>query len=488
MGFLEMATKKRVRSKNFKKKGITFKTIILSSFLFAILGFLGIAVFVGQVNVQISDYNYDKIQQNEALKTELENLEINQQQRVENKSLFVKENSGLELVIMDRNKSYSIFTSKNNNAESITTQKLGTLKQKVELYKAMKQKGYATGVSFNFAFPNIKFQLDNLISKTETTQKDATVKFKPNDEKMFEISPHQNEVRVNGELLYSRVIDALRLSVINNKNKMEIELPITETIPSLTTEILQKAQEKRAEFSTSFAGGQEGRAHNIKHALSLLNGSVIYPNQNFSFNDRTSPHSENNGYSKAKIIVNGEFVEGVGGGICQVSTTLYNTALLSDLQILKAQNHSLPVGYVKLPFDAMVSASSDMVFKNTTSAPIYIKAFTQNTDAIIQIYGLPLEEGLEIRRKSVLVETLLTDEKIIKKDEEKKFTDKIDENGGEYCLKGAVEGYVYEGYLQYYKNNQLLKQVLVRKSKYLPQKQIVYVHANACKPQNLKIT
>jgi hypothetical protein len=114
-------------------------------------------------------------------------------------------------------------------------------------------------------------------------------------------------------------------------------------------------------------------------------------NGEFSFNKTVGARTEKNGYKVSKIIVGGEFVDGVGGGVCQVSTTLYNAVLLAGLNITECHPHSLPVSYVAPSFDAMVnSGSSDLRFINNTYNPIIIKAFADGTTLKIEIWGEPL--------------------------------------------------------------------------------------------------
>ncbi|HKL94383.1 MAG TPA: VanW family protein, partial [Clostridia bacterium] len=105
----------------------------------------------------------------------------------------------------------------------------------------------------------------------------------------------------------------------------------------------------RATFSTTYSNSSPNRKHNIKLAASKLN-ITLYPDEIFSFNRIVGERSEARGFLTAHIILDGKFVDGVGGGVCQVSTTLYNCALLSDLEILCAHRHSLPVSYVAPSF------------------------------------------------------------------------------------------------------------------------------------------
>ena len=107
-------------------------------------------------------------------------------------------------------------------------------------------------------------------------------------------------------------------------------------------------------------------------ALEKFNGLVINPNEEISFNSITGPHTSENGYKSAIVIYNGEFTDGIGGGICQASTTLYNALLTSGVQINEVHKHTLPIRYVPLALDAMVSEyTADLKFVNTTDYPTF---------------------------------------------------------------------------------------------------------------------
>ena len=144
----------------------------------------------------------------------------------------------------------------------------------------------------------------------------------------------------------------------------------------------------RASFFTSFAKSSEARKNNIKLAARSLNNVMVGANEEFSFNKTVGDRTEKRGYQTAKIIVAGKFVEGVGGGVCQVSTTLYNAVLLAGLKVSEYHAHSLPVNYVAPSFDAMVnSGSSDLRFINDTHSPVIIKTHINGERLCVEIYG-----------------------------------------------------------------------------------------------------
>lgn len=127
-------------------------------------------------------------------------------------------------------------------------------------------------------------------------------------------------------------------------------------------------------FATTIYDKNEHRVNNIKLAAEDLDGTVIEPGEVFSFNGTVGRRTKEKGYEEAPIFVNGEKGKGVGGGVCQVSTTLYNAALEADLEIIERHRHSRKVSYVEEGKDAaVVYNSKDLRFKNTKDYPIEIK-------------------------------------------------------------------------------------------------------------------
>lgn len=217
-----------------------------------------------------------------------------------------------------------------------------------------------------------------------------------------------------------------------------------------------------AYFSTYYKESSEGRKHNIALAASKIDGTVLYPEDEFSFNDVVGRRTEANGFKTAYIIQDGEFVEGVGGGVCQVSSTLYNCALLSGLDVTCVRAHSLAVNYVAPSFDAMVSTASDLRFVNTLSAPVTIRMSADGNYLRAEIYGV---DDIAIRRRSETVETLpfeieYRDDESLRVGEEK-----IDSYG--------KEGLRSEGYLEYFKDGKLFRTVRIRRDTYMPQKRVI---------------
>lgn len=217
-----------------------------------------------------------------------------------------------------------------------------------------------------------------------------------------------------------------------------------------------------ARFSTYYGDSKPNRKDNVALACRKIDGTVLYPEDEFSFNDIVGARTVENGFKSAYIIKDGEFVEGIGGGVCQVSSTLYNCALLADLTITCVRAHSLPVSYVAPSFDAMVSTASDLRFVNTLSSPVTIKMLADGKYLKAEMYGI---ESCTIRRRSQTIETLPFEVEY-RDDATLKLGEEVIDTYGKAGLRS-------QGFLEYYQNGKLLKTVLIRKDTYFPQKRIV---------------
>ncbi len=150
----------------------------------------------------------------------------------------------------------------------------------------------------------------------------------------------------------------------------------------------------RAKFFTTYYSSSEERISNIKLASQKINGVFLDVNEEFSFNEVVGERTIKNGYKNSKIILGGKFTDGVGGGVCQVSTTLYNAVLLAGLKVTESHPHSLAVSYVAPSFDAMVSFNlADLKFINNTGYPVLIKAFANDYMLTVSVYGKTMQEN-----------------------------------------------------------------------------------------------
>lgn len=175
-----------------------------------------------------------------------------------------------------------------------------------------------------------------------------------------------------------------------NYEDASIDLVIDVTEPKAKAEDLAKLTDVLGTFTTSYSTSGSARCKNVENGCRLINGTLLYPGDEFSTYDTIKPFTQANGYYPAGSYLNGKVVDSIGGGICQVSTTLYNAVLLSELEVTERNNHSMIISYVKPSMDAAIaeSAGKDFKFKNNLSNPVYIEGHTEGKQITFTIYGV----------------------------------------------------------------------------------------------------
>lgn len=167
-----------------------------------------------------------------------------------------------------------------------------------------------------------------------------------------------------------------------------IELPCQTSEPKGSPEELAKVQDKLGTFSTDYSSSEWGRKQNVKNAAGFINGTVVYPGEEFSVYATITPITKANGYELAGAYENGQTIDSYGGGVCQVSTTLYNAAIRAELEITERYPHSMTVSYVDPSADAAIAGTyKNLRFVNTTDAPIYIASSANGSTLTFSIYG-----------------------------------------------------------------------------------------------------
>lgn len=167
-----------------------------------------------------------------------------------------------------------------------------------------------------------------------------------------------------------------------------VHIPVQTLQPRVTASHLHTITTPLAQASTRYSEAQRNRSHNIRQATARIHGTVLLPGDVFSYNQTVGPRTLREGFRKAPVIINGELVPGDGGGVCQVSTTLYMTALQAGLQIVQRSKHAFPIGYAPAGLDAtVVYGVLDLRFRNNTDYPIAIAAHARRGRMQVSIWG-----------------------------------------------------------------------------------------------------
>lgn len=179
-----------------------------------------------------------------------------------------------------------------------------------------------------------------------------------------------------------------------------VSVPVYPAYADITAEMLKEKlfADTLGSYSTYYGSSNSNRRANVARAASLMNGKVLAPGEVFSFNDTVGPRTVGNGFYTAKEYVNGESVDGIGGGTCQVSTTLYSAVLYADMGIVQRENHMMTIGYAPLGQDATVAYGSvDFKFKNTSDAPIKLVTRADGSNITVSVIGTAWNPAREVK-------------------------------------------------------------------------------------------
>lgn len=285
----------------------------------------------------------------------------------------------------------------------------------------------------------------------------------------YEIKSHEMGRKIDSDKLKEI------LNYVEHRDTQEYEeivLPVEFIEPEITDEEL-KAQLFRdtiGSYTTYFRTDTQNninRGHNIELAAKSIDGTILLPGEEFSFNKIVGPRTPQNGYRIAHVFVEGQIRDGTGGGVCQVSTTLYNAVLRSNLEILERHNHMFTVGYVPLGLDAAVSYGyADLVFKNTTGYPLIIYANVSNNTLSIRIRSTNDYPGLKVKLATKTISSTPRTVQFIDDPSLPLGTTMISENG--------MDGYIVDTYIKVYNGDVLIREEKLHRSVYqmLPRKVI----------------
>lgn len=252
------------------------------------------------------------------------------------------------------------------------------------------------------------------------------------------------------------------------EDKEEYTIPLKITKPKKTINNLgeEAFPDLLATFSTRFDGSNYNRNTNIKLAAKKVNGTVILPGEKFSFNTIVGSRTIEAGFKEGTAYIGGKVVPDVGGGVCQVSSTIYNTALLANMQIVERSNHMFTTGYVAASRDATVYYGSlDFVFKNSRKYPIKMVASANGGVCKVSIYGIKEEKEYEVIIQSKIT-SYINPATIYKEDPTL-------EEGKEIVEQTAITGCRSEGYKILKLNGKIVSQTLLSKDTYKSRNKIV---------------
>ena len=246
-------------------------------------------------------------------------------------------------------------------------------------YFSLKNKSLKKNINVVYDATKMKKEIEKIAKTLDKEPKDATIKI----DEGIKTTKSTDGIKLN----ISKTLSNLTSS-IDNKKKETIPLVMEKKEARVKTKDVESINTKLADYTTSFEKSNNQRSHNVEKSAKVTSDVLLMPGEVFSYNAHTGKTNSKNGYQEAPVIINGKLEQSAGGGVCQTSSTIFNTALLSGMDIVSVTNHSASLSYVPLGRDATVTDSGlDLKFRNTFDHPIYIKNTINNKKLTCTIYG-----------------------------------------------------------------------------------------------------
>ncbi|WP_333594665.1 VanW family protein, partial [Anaerospora hongkongensis] len=256
----------------------------------------------------------------------------------------------------------------------------GTLWERLQNIRTASEQGYRIPVRIRYNDNKLSYLLDQWRETIDQPSRNAALSVLTGA-----IVPQEPGRQLEIEAVRPLIVQALR-----SPEAISLPLPVKSLEPEITVADINQTgiRELLATYTTKFDAKEANRSANIKLSARRINGQIIYPGRTFSFNEIVGPREKNQGFKEALEIVDGEFVPGIGGGVCQVSSTLYNAVLMANMEITERFNHSKPLGYVPIGRDATVAYGVlDFKFTNTSNGPVMIMAEVEKDTLVVGLFG-----------------------------------------------------------------------------------------------------
>lgn len=253
-----------------------------------------------------------------------------------------------------------------------------------------------------YDYTTVRSQIDAIYDYVTRDPVDAEIESFDFNTRTFTFSEDQPGVSIDADALYDQVVALLDQGVVNES----ITVSPTITFPTVTQEDLADTFTLVAAFTTNTTSSSN-RNSNINLACKAINGTVLLPDETFSFNSTVGERTAAAGYKEAGAISGGELIQEVGGGICQVSSTLFNAVARADLEIVSRSPHAWPSTYVNKGEDATVNwPNLDFKFKNNKDTPVFVIMYYKDRQCTAEIWGVSLGDGITIDLESNITKTI----------------------------------------------------------------------------------
>ena len=329
--------------------------------------------------------------------------------------------SATSITITARGKTYTLDSSSvqmSTNLQSTlslaySTGRTGSFDERYAKLQQLKSEGLDFSLNRGWNEDTLRSKISQIAADVYVKGQDADVESFDPDTGKFTFTSEVTGYELDSDDLYAQITQA----VANGNVNANIEAKIIEVAPEHTVEYM-KEHFGRISYAQTKTTSNSDRNRNIKLATAEFNGMRVEPGETLSFNKTTGERTEAKGYRPAGAYSGGVLVQEPGGGVCQVSTTLYNAAVKADLEIIERSPHSRVSDYVSIGLDAAVNwPSQDFKFKNTSDYPIFIVAEFADQKLTFKIYGKQLDDGMYIKLESEKTETIAAPEGVKEKND-----------------------------------------------------------------------
>lgn len=322
---------------------------------------------------------------------------------------------------------------------------------------AIKTNGRAFSLRPTYDEAALRQRVSELATQIDTPMQDAKVESVNTEDRTITFADEVPGVSIQQEELTQAVLKAMQTGSL-----APLAIPVIETKPAITKDMLSARYVMRSSATTNFSSSISERKYNIRKGAGMITGTVLKPGAVFSANDALGTRTAQNGWKNAGAYEGGMVVEQAGGGVCQLSSTLYNAAVKADLEIVTRRNHSMPVAYISEGLDATINSVGNIIdfqFKNSTSSDIVLFAYTTNNKTVtFEIWGIPFPNTFdEIKLTAEKLDSIEPDgaEVVTEVPEGTPLPDgTLVAAGQEYVISQRRSGSRYQSYKVYYKDGE----------------------------------
>lgn len=334
--------------------------------------------------------------------------------------------------------------------------KEGEIQERYEKIIALQTQPMDLTTTADVQFPDVDGFAKGIAQSIDVEAVDATVGSFDAQTKTFSFTTEVNGRAVDIQELTTKINNA-----IENEDYAAAITPTVTDVPALITKEQLESQNTLLASFTTKTTSSEARNTNIRLCSQQFNGLVIAPGETISVNTVTGPRTTAKGYKPAGAILNGIMVQEPGGGVCQVSSTLFNAVVRAGMEIVERYGHSWPSDYVKIGMDATIDyPGKDLQFKNSSDTPVYLVATFENRNLTFEVYGKPTtEEGVTIDLRST------TDSSIERGDDIMVFDDTLAAGTNKTVRKGRT-GKKATTYIQFIKDGKVIEEKVLFKTTY----------------------